>query len=127
MANLLLAISAVADVALTNNRIVKQGSGDFAVTTAVAATDALYGVVNEKPYGVAAGEQVDVVRVGIAWVEAGAAAARGAPVTADAVGRGVAAAPAAGSNVRIIGFFDEAPSAAGDVVRVMLSPGLMQG
>lgn len=127
MANLELAIACTADVALTNNRIVKQGSGDYAVTTAVASTDLLYGVVNEKPYGVAAGEVVDVVRAGICWVEAGAAITRGAPVTADSLGRGVTAAPAAGVNARLIGFADEAATAAGDVIRVLLSPGLIQG
>jgi hypothetical protein len=51
----------------------------------------------------------------------------GLPVTADSLGRGVAAAPAAGVNNRIIGFALDAAVAAGDQIRVLLSPGLMQG
>jgi hypothetical protein len=67
------------------------------------------------------------VLIGIAYIEAGAAIAAGAPVTSDAVGRCVTAAPAAGSNVRIVGFALESASAAGDIIRVMLGFGLMQG
>jgi hypothetical protein len=70
---------------------------------------------------------VEIVTHGIAWVEAGAAIAVGLPVTSDASGRGVAAAPAAGTNNRIIGFALEAAVAAGDQIRVLLSPGQIQG
>jgi hypothetical protein len=76
---------------------------------------------------IVSGERVEVMTHGIAWVEAGAAVALGAPVTADSVGRGVAAAPAAGVNNRIIGLALDAAVAAGDQIRVLLSPGLMQG
>lgn len=125
MANPLLAVNYLADAAIPINRLVRLGTGDRAVTLATAATDAIVGVVNEV--AVVLGERVDVVRVGIAWVEAGAAITRGAPLTADATGRAVTAAPGVGLNVRLIGFADEAATAAGDVIRIMLSPGLMQG
>ena len=75
----------------------------------------------------ALGERCDVALTGIAFVEAGAAVALGAMVTSDALGRVVTAAPAAGSNVRVIGFALEASAAAGDVIRVVLEAGVMQG
>ncbi len=125
MANPLLALSYLADIAIPINRLVRMGAGDRSVTLATAATDAIIGVVNEV--APALGERVEVVRVGIAWVEAGAAVARGAPLTADAVGRAVTAAPGVGVNNRIAGFAEEAASAPGDVIRVQLSQGFMQG
>jgi Uncharacterized conserved protein (DUF2190) len=125
MANPLLAVNFVADAAIAINRLVKHGSGDRNVTPATAATDFIVGVVNET--SINAGERADVVRVGIAWVEAGAAIPRGSPITADGVGRAVVAAPAAGVNNRIIGFADEAATAAGDVIRFVIEPGLIQG
>lgn len=125
MANPMLVINYVADAAISINRLVKMGTGDRAVTTSAAATDFTIGVVNEVAPAI--GERVDVVRMGIAWVEAGAAIPRGSPITADAVGRAVVAAPAAGVNNRIIGFADETAAAAGDVIRFMIEPGVMQG
>lgn len=125
MANPLLAVNYVADAAIPVNRLVKFGTGDRNVALAAAATDFMVGVVNETP--AALGERVDVVRMGIAWVEAGAAVPRGSPITSDAVGRAVVAAPGVGVNNRVIGFADESASAAGDVIRFMIEPGLMQG
>jgi Uncharacterized conserved protein (DUF2190) len=127
MANPLLAQNYTADAAIGNNRIVKLGTADRNVAVAAAATDSLLGVVNEMPPGIAIGERVDVVRVGIAWVEAGAAITRGAPITSDSVGRAVTAVPGAGVNNRLIGFADEAATAAGDVIRFTLALGVMQG
>lgn len=125
MANPLLAINYVAEAAIPINRLVKLGAGDRTVLPAAAATDAIIGVVNEV--SVVANERVDVVRVGIAWAEAGAAIPRGSPLTSDAVGRAVVAAPAAGVNNRIVGFADEAAGAAGDVIRIQVNQGFIQG
>ena len=125
MANPLLAVNYLADLAIPINRLAKFGTGDRNVTLATAATDFIIGAVNET--AIALGERADVVRVGIAWVECGAAVPRGSPITADAVGRAVVAAPAAGINNRIIGFADESGLAAGDVIRFAIAPGLMQG
>lgn len=127
MANPLLAQNYIADAAIGNNRLVKFGTADRNVAVCTAATDSIIGVVNEINAGIALGERVDVVRMGIAWVEAGAAIVRGAPLTSDAVGRAVTAAPGVGVNNRIIGFADEAASAAGDVIRFAIEPGVMQG
>jgi hypothetical protein len=127
MGNPLLAVNFVADAAIPNNRLVKFGTGDRNVAVGAAATDFLIGAVNEMPAGIATGERVDVVRIGIGWVECGAAVPRGSPITSDAVGRAVVAVPAVGVNNRIVGFADESGSAAGDVIRFMIEPGLIQG
>jgi len=113
---------AAADIAAY--RIVKFAA-EGSVTAAAAATDALVGITSELP--VTAGERCDVARAGMACVEAGAAFAVGVLLTSDAQGRAVAAAPAAGANARVIGMADEAASAAGDVVWLLLSPGSVQG
>lgn len=125
MANQLLAVNYVADTAVPINRLVKFGTGDRNVALATAATDFVIGAVNET--AIAIGERCDVVRMGIAWVECGAAVPRGSPITTDGVGRAVVAAPAAGVNNRIVGFADESGTAAGDVIRFMIEPGLIQG
>jgi len=125
MANRLLAINFVADAAIPINRLVKFGTGDRNVTLATGPTDFIIGAVNETSPAI--GERCDVERVGIPWVECGAAVPCGSPITSDAVGRAVVAAPAAGVNNRIIGFADESGTAAGDVIRFMIAPGLIQG
>ncbi len=125
MSNLQLAKNYAADVAIPAFRIVKPGAADDRVTLATAATDALIGATME--IGAAIGERCDVQLAGIAFVEVGAAVARGALVTSDAIGRGVAAAPAAGANNSVIGRALEAATAAGDIIRVMQSTGQIQG
>ncbi|WP_374355552.1 DUF2190 family protein [Chitinimonas sp.] len=110
--------------AINAYRIVKFSAAETVVLGA-AATDNLIGVCSDV--SPAANERCDVYLEGMVYIEAGAAVAQGAPVTADAVGRGVTAAPAAGANNRIVGFAIEAASAAGDLFRVLLSPGYMQG
>lgn len=110
--------------AIAARRIVRLSAADTAVQAA-AATEALCGVTTDIP--AASGERVDVVLNGIAEIEAGAAYAITALLTADAQGRAVAAAPAAGTNNRIIGIPLEAAAAAGDICRVLLSPGSFQG
>lgn len=125
MSNLVLAAAYTADAAIPKYRLVKFGTGDRNVTPAASATDACIGVSHELD--ASSGERLDVWHVGAAFVEAGAAVTRGAPITSDSVGRGVAAAPAAGANARVIGFALESASGAGDVIRVLLSPCVMQG
>jgi Uncharacterized conserved protein (DUF2190) len=124
MSNPILLKNFTAGAAINAYRIVKISATDT-VVLAAAATDSLIGV--NADIAPALNERCDVVLMGIAFVEAGAAVAAGAMVTADALGRGVVAAPAAGSNVRVIGFALEAATAAGDVIRVALEAGVMQG
>jgi hypothetical protein len=125
MSNLQLAKNYVADVVIPPFRIVKPGTADDRVTLATAATDALIGTTMD--IGAAIGERCDVQLAEIAYVEAGAAITRGALITSDAVGRGVAAAPGAGVNNSVIGRALETATAAGDIIRVMQSIGQIQG
>ncbi len=121
---MVLAKGFVAGAAIAPYRIVKLSAADTVVQSAAAA-DSHIGVVSEV--GPASGERCEVHAYGLVFVEAGAAVALGALVTADAQGRGIAAAPAAGVNARHIGVAFEAASAAGDVIRVLLSQGSVQG
>ena len=124
MSNPQLFKSFTAGGAINAYRIVKF-SGAETVISAAAATDSLIGI--NADLTVASGERADVLLEGIAFVEAGAVVALGAQVTSDSVGRCVAAAPTAGVNNRVIGIALESASAAGDVIRVLLSPCTLQG
>ncbi len=124
MSNPQLIKNFTAGAAIAARRIVRISAAET-VVQAAAATEALSGVTTDIP--AASGERVDVVMVGIAEIEAGAAYALTALLTADAQGRAIAAAPGAGTNNRIIGVPLEAASAAGDICRVLLSPGSFQG
>ncbi|MYM32257.1 DUF2190 family protein [Duganella sp. CY15W] len=123
--NLQLAKNYQAEAVIPPYRLVKFGSLDDRVVPGAAATDLLIGVTTD--IGAAIGERCDVQFAEIAMVEAGAAITRGTMITSDAVGRAVAAAPAAGVNNRVVGFALESATAAGDVIRFMQSIGQIQG
>lgn len=110
--------------AIAARRILKHGAADGEALQAAAATDALMGVSTDIPAAV--GNTADVIRSGLAPVEYGGVVARGDALSADASGRAVVAAPAAGSNVRIIGFA-EVSGVLGDIGSVHIAPGVMQG
>lgn len=113
----------LAGAAIAAYRIVKF-SADGTVIQGAAATDSLIGI--SESVGPASGERVDIVKSGIADLEFAGVVARGGPVTSDADGKGVAAAPAQGVNNRIIGFA-EVTTAAGDIAPVLIAPSVMQG
>jgi hypothetical protein len=118
MSNVLLAKSYLAGAAIDPSRIVVLTAADT-VGLATTATAASIGITDEIT--VASGQRVDVIVAGIAWVTAGAAVTLGAPLTADAQGRAVAAA-AVGD--RIVGFALEAAAAAGDRIRCIVAQGV---
>lgn len=124
MANTLLNRNYTAGGAIAAFRIVKCGSNDGEVVQAAAATDFLMGVC--ESVGPASGERCDIVKAGVADVEFGGTVTRGGPVTSDANGKAVAAAPGAGTNNRIIGFA-EVSAVSGDIASILIAPGLMQG
>lgn len=124
MGNHVLNRNGVAEAAIAPFRIVKFGAADGGYVQAAAAADALAGV--SEGITVLSGERLDVIKIGIADVEFGGAVTRGQPLTADADGKAVAAAPAAGANVRIIGFA-EVSGVAGDIGQALVAPGVMQG
>ncbi len=102
-------------------------TADRTIAPATTATDDVIGVT-DCPGGAAAGGRADVVLFGVAGLKAGGAIARGADIVAGAAGVGVAAAPAAGANVRTVGraVFDAA-SAAGDIIEILVNPAKIQG
>lgn len=114
-----------AGAAISAYRIVKHGAADGKVIQGAAATDALMGVADAL--GAAAdGDRVDVITVGVAEVELGGTVTRGGLLTSDANGKGVAAAPAAGVNNRVIGIA-RVSGVSGDIIDVQLCPGQIQG
>src|SRR5687767_178384 len=101
MANNGLTKSYTAEAAISANRIVKVGAADYGVLQAAGVGDKSIGDTTE--IDAAINERVDVIHNGIADLKIGGAVARGDLLTSDANGQGVAAAPAAGTNNRIIG------------------------
>lgn len=113
-----------AGAALAARTIVKFGADDASVVPGAASTDALIGISNEL--AAAIGENVDIVLVGITDVTFGGVVTRGDPLTSDATGKAVAAAPGAGVNARIIGFA-MVSAVSGDIGPAFLAPGRIQG
>jgi hypothetical protein len=126
MANNLLTKSYNAGGAINANSIVKAGANDYDVLQAAGATatEKLLGVTTE--IAATSGERVDVILGGIADVKLGGTVARGDPVTADASGNGVAAAPATGTNNRIVGIA-LISGVSGDIIPVLLAQSMLQG
>lgn len=124
MANNGLTKSYQAGATINPFRIVKFGAADYEVIQGAAAADALIGVTTEVD--ASTGERVDVIHSGIADVKLGGTVARGALVTSDANGQGVAAAPAAGTNNGVIGRA-LVSGVSGDVIPVLVVPGTFQG
>lgn len=116
--------NARAEATVEGFRILKHGTLDDTVVKAAAATDLLIGVSDSLDK--ITGEQVDLAIGHLHEVRLGASVARGAPLTSDANGKAITAAPAAGSNVRIIGFADQS-GVLDDVIRFRLALGVMQG
>lgn len=111
--------------AISAYRIVKHGSADGAVVQAAASTDFLIGVLDNVA-AAASGDRCEVNRAGVAEVEYGGNVTRGNPLTSDANGKAVAAAPGAGTNAYIIGFA-EVSGVDGDIGSVLIAPGRIQG
>jgi hypothetical protein len=105
--------------------VVPHASNPGEFIEATSATTALMGVC-VQPGGATAGQPMDIQLDGIAEVIAGGTIAAGAPVTANASGAAVTASPGAGVNNRLIGFAFEA-AVSGDIFRVRLAPGSIQG
>lgn len=100
------------------------GVNDGEVVPAAAATDAIIGV--SQNVDVLNGQTVDVIHDDTANLQLGGNVAFGDPITSDANGCGVKAAPTAGANNRIIGFAMTS-GVSGDIIPVLVQPGVMQG
>lgn len=114
----------VAGAAIRARRFAVPGASDGAMIEATGPTTLIMGVF-EKLDG-AAGGRVDVVLVGITEILLGGTVTRGQPLTSDANGAAVVAAPAAGVNNRI-GAFALESGVAGDIIPALVQPCLMQG
>ena len=124
MANPSLIKTFVAGADVAVRRIVKFGAADGAVVQGAAVSDALVGVSHSL--AATSGGMVDVSLDGIVDVDFGGTITRGGAVTSDANGKAVAAAPAAGTNNRIIGFA-MVSGVSGDIGKVLLKQGQIQG
>lgn len=116
----------LAGAAITKRRILKFGASDGLLVMSAGAGAAEFSVAVSTEVDATIGEPVDAIRAGLADVEYGGTVVRGAPLTSDATGRAVTAAPAAGTNNRIIGFA-EVSGVVGDIGTVYVNPGFMQG
>jgi hypothetical protein len=115
----------IAAALISAYRIVKFTAVDGEVTTSAAAADKHIGV-SDRVNATAIGDRLDIWRSGIVEVEYGGTVAQGDPLTSDAQGRAVVAAPAAGVNVRIIGHAEVA-GVVGDIGSFLIAPGTLQG
>ncbi len=113
----------LADGAVAAYRIVKPGSAEDDAAQATAVSEKLLGV---SQHAAVDNERVRVMEQGITKVEYGGNVAFGDPLTSDANGKAVAAAPSAGVNNYIIGFA-RAAGVSGDIGRALLSQGRIQG
>lgn len=124
MANNGLIKSFLAEGAIGANLLVKPGAADYGALVSAATSDKIIGVTSE--IAAASGERVDVILSGIADLKIGGTVTRGDPITSDASGQGVSAAPAAGTNWRIIGIA-LISGVSGDIIPVIISQGMLQG
>ena len=114
-----------ATTAIPKRTLVKWGAADGTVVPAVAATDFVIGVSSDVDTAI--GERCSVAMVGnIEDVIFGGNVTRGDPLVAAAGGKAVVAAPAAGSNVRCIGYA-EVSGVNNDIGTVIISPFTLQG
>lgn len=124
--NPMLTKAYLAGAAIAQYRIVKFGSDDNHVVVGAAATDLLIGVSNIVEAD-AAEDPVDVIHAGIAYLKLGSGGiTRGALITSDSTGQGVAPAPSAGTNNYVIGYALKSGSA-GDIIPVLVVPHRIQG
>lgn len=114
----------LAGAAVRARRFVVFGGSDTAIVEATGAATLIVGV-SEKVDG-DAGDRVDAVHSGFTEIVLGGPVTRGQPLTSDANGAAIAAAPAAGANARI-GGFAFASGVAGDIIPVLVQPCVMQG
>lgn len=104
--------------------VVKFTATDFQVAAAAAVGDALAGVTTE--IAAADTERVDVIHDGIAYAYAGGTIAPGDPLTVNASGQVVKAAPAAGTNNNCIGRARQS-GVVGDVIEIIIDFFVLQG
>ncbi len=93
------------------------------VALAAANTDAIIGVFGSL--ATAAGDMADVTVAGQEFIELGGTVTAGAPLTADASGRAIVAAPVVSTTVRV-GAIALEPGVIGDRIKVLVVPSLLR-
>lgn len=116
--------SVLAQAAIAAFLIIKHGTADNTAALATASTDLLIGTSDGLDKDI--GEMVDYPTIGTGEVRLGGVVTRGQPITADAASKGIAAAPGAGVNARIIGFALQS-GVLNDVIDYHIAPGMVQG
>lgn len=114
-----------AESAIEHNRIMKPGTTPGWLVKATGPTDKLLGTSDTQIDHVVGGN-VDLELRPICTVKLGGNVAWMDPITSDANGKGVTAAPAAGANVRIIGYALTA-GALDDEITYLRAPSTLQG
>ena len=109
--------------AIPPRRIATFGANEGEVQVATSPTGAPFVGVTSVVGAVSGGERIDIYLDGIRTLEAGGAFSQGVDLTTDAVGRVVAAAPAANTTVRIIGQAIGLSTGIGQLVDVRIAPG----
>lgn len=92
------------------------------VSHASTSTGPLMGISDAM--GSPVGGMCDVHRGGLVSVQLGGAVSAGAPLTADANGKAIAATASAATTVHIIGYAD-GPGVADDIIDAFFAPGLL--
>lgn len=111
-----------AGAAVAGKRFAKFSAADT-IVQAAASTDLIVGITD---LGGGAGDMIDVTVLGPAKIVCGGAVTRGQKLTADADGKAVPAAPAAGVNAQT-GAIAQSSGVAGDIIDVIVLPGAVQG
>jgi hypothetical protein len=107
----------------TAGRRIVAFSGTASETIAAASNTALsFGV--SMPLGADAGGMLDVTLLGLAELQLGGAVDAGDPLTADADGKGVLAAPVVGAVVRTAAIA-LAEGVENDIIPVLVAPGII--
>lgn len=115
----------IAGAAIAKNRIVKFDTAANTVIQAAAITDKSIGVADNLGAD-ATGDTLDVIVDGIALITYGGTVTQGDLLTSDSTGRAIVAAPAAGSNARVIGVAMDS-GVVGDIGSVRIAPASVQG
>lgn len=117
--NPILTKNYAAGAAINPCRLIKMGGADYTVIQATDGSAAILGA--SELIAAASGERVDVVRLGLAYVELGDTVTRGQHLTSDSVGRAIPAVIVAGSAINI-GGRAEISGVVGDIIPVMIEP-----
>jgi len=121
--NPILTKTFTADATVKAYRILMVGSDEGSCKHATSANVAFLGGSNQVDKKTE-GDAIDVIRIGLAEIEYGAAVSAGDPLTSDSVGRAVPAVFDVNDSVYVIGYA-EVDGVAGDIREVLIDKGIV--